>query len=298
MRRTKAFTLVELMVVVGIIGLLAAILVPALQKAQEMTNRAVCMGNLGSINKGLVVYKAANEDKYPWLFDKITTWGTLDTGENRDKDPFKPGLDPNNPTPRAITTLMFMMVRDGQAPGIFRCPSDKDSVVDDQTQAGEDDGDISEGDYYWDFSEPENVSFSIQAPRWVNGSSYDQGIQASQTEMVMFADMTPKYEGDEEWKPQEIKKDTPQEEVTAQLSYNHQQEQVNVLKVAGNVKAEKRPDVGVANDHIYAAYGDNFKQRRGGSDSLQQHKKTKDTYLIGPVGRSEVTSGGGSGGTN
>ena len=65
MRRTKAFTLVELMVVIGIIGLLLAILVPALNKARETANRAVCMSNLGSINKALLVYKSENDNQYP-----------------------------------------------------------------------------------------------------------------------------------------------------------------------------------------------------------------------------------------
>jgi len=279
------------MVVVGIIGLLAAILVPALQKAQEMTNRAVCMGNLGSINKGLVVYKAANDNKYPWLYNTITSWEDLEVGENREKSPHLPLGDPN--TPRSITALPFLLVREGQSPGIFRCPSDPEAEIDDNTQAGEDDQDVQEGEYYWDFSKPENISFSMQSPRYVSGTEYAQGIVANETEMVMFADMTPRYGGDTPYEPEDVEDDTEQDKIITQLSWNHQQEQVNVLRVAGNVKGEKRPDVGVAKDHIYAAYGTNFRDRRGGSMSLNEHKKTKDTYLMGPVGRSEPTGDGG-----
>ena len=86
-----------------------------------------------------------------------------------------------------------------------------------------------------------------------------------------------------------IDDDTIQSDIEANLSNNHKGKQVNVLKVAGNVKAVKRPDVGVSKDQIYTAYGTDFKTRRSATSiSLTQHKRTKDTFLIGPVGRSEA----------
>ncbi len=141
LRGRGAFTLVELLVVIAIIGILVALLLPAIQAAREAARRTQCTNNLKQFGIGLQNYHDAykcfpssgacnwGRPEVGWqvqilpFMEQQNVWDAIKIGDNTDNTGRNPGytpywdmlVDPNNPGgPR---------YRQTQVP-YTRCPSD------------------------------------------------------------------------------------------------------------------------------------------------------------------------------
>ncbi|MEM8872667.1 MAG: prepilin-type N-terminal cleavage/methylation domain-containing protein [Planctomycetota bacterium] len=114
----RGFTLVELLVVIGIIALLISILLPSLQRARESANSVKCLSNQRSFTQALLIFVADRKDGE--FIDSEIRRGAFPTGNGQGS------------VPKILSDLGYLNLQED--PEIIFCPSAADPGIQIATQ--------------------------------------------------------------------------------------------------------------------------------------------------------------------
>ena len=234
--RPPGFTLVELLVVIGIIALLISILMPALSRVREGGNRIKCGANLRTIGQGLLLYANDNRGIYPRTVASSTSAGfTCFTGAAA-TDPFGTG----GPNPNDVSAALFLLVRNADLnPEVFICPSsnqEKDTLA--NQPANRRSNFTAEKNLSYSFANPYPADAAVGAGYKLNGN-----VAA---DLVIAAD---RNDGDSVLT---VVSNSAASEQRKLNSRNHEQDGQNVLFNDGHVEWTNISFVGANKDCVYS----------------------------------------------
>jgi prepilin-type N-terminal cleavage/methylation domain-containing protein len=238
------FTLVELLVVIGIIAVLIAILIPALNAARERANRVKCASNLRQVGQGLALYFADNRNRYPRGHFRFAATGALNQVSfdyPAVAEPFGPAGPENDRTAAYFLLIRYKLV----TPAVFVCPSTDDRP---DSLGGRQPNQRS------NFEDPtgKTLSYSFISPYLEpKVARYFSLPPKAPADLAIGADRNDPLD---RWRRYEA--DGPAADLKLMNSQNHAGAGQNVLYAAGHVLWNGTPFCGAQRDNIYTSQRD------------------------------------------
>ena len=257
-RQTKGFTLVELLVVIGIIALLISILLPSLNKARETANRAKCASNLHQIGLAILLYQQDNQQLYPRTQQSVNdapvpTWGTGLTAPAATADPFVASA---NVTNNDVSASLFLLLRNEQIGSeVFICPSSSAEKWDFGGGAN-----TAQNWVNWNAQAGiiKNLSYSYQNPFASTTSvTYGWNLRNPDSTYAIASDINPgRTVPNGSFNPATVLTNSPNSVMRQGNSTNHDQDGQNVLFGDGHADWQTNPFCGTQHDNIFTGrYG-------------------------------------------
>lgn len=291
--QSKGFTLVELLVVIGIIALLISILLPSLSKAREAANKVKCGSNLKQIGQGLLLYANENNGNYPRTYYGGATAASLnliiDSTGNNVANPFAaaPAASPvgNNNVGAAI----YLLLRTQElTSAVFVCPSSNAEA--DTYQAAAVKGNVqNQCNFSSDTTKHLSVNLSYSFEVMYPGSNaVNDGYRWTNTlksDFAIGADINPGTVNGSN--PKAITTTSSSKDQMVGNSRNHQQGGQEVLYGDGHVEFQQTCMCGVNQDNIYCnsavrAANGTVSPNGANSPATNQGPQTKDDSVLYP----------------
>lgn len=236
----QAFTLIEILIAIGIIGLLIGLLLPAMEKARHKAYIDACASNLRQIGQAIAIYSNENRGAYPrtpYVPGQPLVAGSIG-----------PTPDPLTLPPNDVTRPLWLLARaERLTTHLFTCPyndvnefeADKALPV---TQAN-----------FTDYRK--NLGYSYANP-YPDPAAASKGYRLTNKLAATFAimaDLNPGFSAAREADPFRPSPNSGTAEMRYGNSDNHEREGQNVLYADGHVTYQLTPFAGTDGDNIYTS---------------------------------------------